>query len=319
MTATAPGKSFRKGLSLIDLFEMFPDDITAEKWFETNRWGESNEHLHCPRCGSIAVKECPNRKPLPYWCKDCRSRFSVKVGSAMERSKIGYQKWAIAIYMWTTSLKGVSSMKLHRDLKITQKSAYFMAQRLREAWSFGEDDPMAGPVEVDETYIGGKRANMSNSKRKELKDTGRGAVGKTAVVGIKDRTGNTVTARVVMNADKHTLQGFIAETVSDDATVYTDDHKGYVGIPQNHETVKHSVSEYVRDQAHTNGIESFWSLLKRGYHGTFHHFSEKHMQRYVSEFASRHNARNMDTIDLMRDMAARMVGKRLAYADLIKS
>lgn len=139
----------------MELFQMFPDDATAEKWFETNRWGENQENLTCPRCNGGRVKETPNRKPMPYWCSDCRLHFSVKVGSAMESSKISYQKWAIAIYMWSTSLKGVSSMKLHRDLNMTQKSAYFMAQRLREAWAVDDGEVMGGPVEADEAYFGG--------------------------------------------------------------------------------------------------------------------------------------------------------------------
>lgn len=316
MAHSAPGKHFRKGISLIELFRMFPSDAEAERWFEETRWGANLDHLCCPRCGGMEVKETPKRKPMPYWCKDCRRHFSVKIGSAMERSRIGYQKWAIAIYMWSTSLKGVSSMKLHRDLAITQKSAYFMAQRLREAWPH-TDTPMSGPVEADESYFGGKRKNMSNAKRKALKDTGRGAVGKTAVVGVKDRASNQVRAKVVQRTDAATLQGFVTSHSDTSATVYTDDSGAYASLPRKHESVKHSVSEYVRDQAHTNGIESFWAMLKRGYHGTFHHISEKHLHRYVREFAHRHNARRLDTEDLMREFYAGMIGKRLMYKDLI--
>lgn len=314
MARNAPGKHFRKGISLIELFDMFPDDAAAEQWFEENRWGRNRKHLCCPRCASTKVREAPNRTPMPYWCGGCRRHFSVKIGSAMERSRIGYQKWAIAIYMWATSLKGVSSMKLHRDLKITQKSAYFLAQRLREAYPH-DGGPMDGPVEVDETYIGGRRRNMSNAKRKAL--TGRGPVGKTAVVGAKDRASNQVRAQVVERTDAETLQAFVAHHAAMCAQVYTDDAKAYKGIPRKHETVKHSISEYVRDQAHTNGIESFWALLKRGYHGTFHHLSEKHLHRYIAEFEARHNLRELDTEDLMRSFHAGLIGKRLMYKDLI--
>ncbi len=296
---------------------MFPDDESAEQWFESCRWGDNKEHLCCPRCSGDRVKETPNRKPMPYWCSDCRRHFSVKTGSAMERSHIGYQKWAVAIYMWSTSLKGVSSMKLHRDLKITQKSAYFMAQRLRETSS--DFISFGGPVEVDESYFGGKKANMSNTKRKALKDTGRGTVNKAAVVGIKDRETNEVRATVVENTDKETLQGFIVENTDKGTQVYTDGATAYNGLPRPHESVNHSVSEYVRDMAHTNGIESFWALLKRGYHGTFHHISEKHLHRYVNEFSNRHNTRDMDTADMMRNFYAGLIGKRLMYRDLIKN
>ncbi len=147
----APGKSFREGLSLIKLFQMFPDDAAAERWFEISRWGEVGNPDYCPICGgSEKIRAKSNRKPLPYWCGECRRHFSVRVGTVMHRSRIGLQKWAIGIYLWSTSLKGVSSMKLHRDLNITQKSAYFMAQRLREAWS-EHAFTMHGPVEVDET------------------------------------------------------------------------------------------------------------------------------------------------------------------------
>ena len=314
----APGKAFREGISLIELFQMFPDDTAAERWLEESRWGEAGKPDHCPLCGgSEKLRATKNRKPLPYWCGECRRHFSVRVGTVMHRSRIGLQKWAIGIYLWSTSLKGVSSMKLHRDLNITQKSAYFMAQRLREAWS----EPaftMDGPIEVDETFVGGKRKNMSNAKRKAMKDAGP-AAGKAVVVGAKDRETKRVSARVIETTDAPTLQGFVRDRAEPGATVYTDESKSYGGLGRDfeHETVNHSVSEYVRDQAHTNGIESFWSLFKRGYHGTFHHVSPKHLHRYVNEFATRQNLRPKDTEAMMTETVARMIGKRLTYGELI--
>ena len=137
------------------------------------------------------------------------------------------------------------------------------------------------------------------------------------VVGAKDRETNRVSAAVVGNTDAKTLQGFVGERAVKGATVYTDDHGGYQGMPFEHETVKHSISEYVNGMAHTNGIESFWALLKRGYHGTFHHFSEKHLDRYVTEFVGRHNRRNGDTIDVMAQTVRSMAGKRLPYRELV--
>ena len=314
MAQNAPGKHYREGISLIELFERFPNDATAEQWFEEQRWGETGTPSYCPMCGGTdRVGSVPSRKPLPYWCGECRRHFSVRTETVMHRSKIGLQKWAIAIYLWSTSLKGVSSMRLHRDLKITQKSAYFMAQRLREAWS---DSPsgMLGPVEVDETFVGGKEKNKHAHKKIRA---GRGTVGKMIVVGAKDRETNHVSAAVVGNTDAKTLQGFVGDHAAEGATVYTDDHGGYQGMPFEHETVKHSVSEYVRDQAHTNGIESFWATLKRGYHGTFHHISPKHLHRYVNEFATRHNMRPKDTDAMMAETVSRMVGKRLMYKELV--
>ena len=254
---------------------------------------------------------------VSYYCTGCKRSFSVRIGTALERSKVPLRKWVFAIYLEMTSLKGVSSMKLHRDLKVTQKTAWFMLHRIREAWSTESDSLFAGPVEVDETYIGGKLKNMSNAKRRELKDTGRGAVGKTAIVGAKDRATKQVRVEVVESTDRETLHGFVSEAVAPWATVYTDEAVAYEGIPNPHETVKHSVSEYVRDMAHTNGIESFWSMLKRAYQDTYHHVSEKHLNRYITEFAGKHNLREADTVNQMAAVAAGMVGKRLMYRDLI--
>ena len=207
--------------------------------------------------------------------------------------------------------------KLHRDLGITQKSAWFLAQRLRAALS--EDSKLfSGPVEVDETYLGGKRKNMSNAKRKELADTGRGPVGKTAVVGAKDRATNQVAATVIQSTDAATLQGFVKDHADRQATVYTDAATAYESLPFDHDTVKHSLSEYVKGEVHTNGVESFWSMLKRGHYGTFHKFSPKHLDRYVQEFAGRHNLREQDTIKMLGAVVLGMDGKLLKYDDLIR-
>ena len=198
---------------------------------------------------------------------------------------------------------------------VTQKTAWFMLHRIREAWSVETVALFSGPVEVDETYFGGKRANiMSKAKRKEL--TGRGPVGKTAVVGAKDRDTNQIRAAVVEHTDTATLQGFVAGNAAPGAKVYTDDASAYRGMPFEHGTVRHSVGEYVDGMVHTNGIESFWSMLKRAHKGVYHKLSHKHLQRYVSEFAGRHNIREQDTINQMAHVAAAMVGTRLMYRDL---
>ena len=206
-------------------------------------------------------------------------------------------------------------MKLHRDIGVSQKTAWFMLMRIREAWAVETDDLYSGPVEVDETCMGGKRRNMSTKRRKEL--TGRGAVGKTAVAGLKDRATNRVTAKVVRSTDKETLQGFVTERTEPTATVYTDESSASKSLPGKHEAVKHSVGEYVRGQASTNGVESFWSMLERARKGTFHKLSPKHLDRYVKEFAGKHNIRELGTLAQMRDTVAHLIGRNLLYLNLI--
>ena len=310
----APGKAFRKGVSLMELMDVFPDEKSAQDWFEGIYWPKQR---HCGRCGGTGTNATPSGKPMPYWCRDCRKYFSVKTGTVMQKSNIPLRKWAIGIYLCLTSLKSVSSMKLHRDLGISQKAAWFMLHRLREAWAEqGEGFDLGGPVEVDESHFGGSRKNKSKAKRQEL--AGRGPIDMTPVVGMKDRESNQITARVVANTDAETLQGFVRDNAALGATLYTDDAAAYRGMSGfDHATVNHSVKEYVRQQVHTNGIESFWAMLKRAHKGTFHKISPKHLQRYVDEFAGKHNLRWADTLAQMAAVALKLSGRHLNYQNLI--
>ena len=315
MSQPAPGRCERKGISLVDLFRTFPDDATAEAWFVAQRWPNG---VACHYCGSTPVLEGAKHKTMPYRCrtKGCRKRFSVRTGTVMESSKLGFQVWAIAIYLMTTNLKGISSMKLHRELNITQRSAWFLAHRLRESMTAGDDGkPFAGPVEVDETHVGGKAKSMHARRKREIGIADNPLANKTTVAGVRDRETGKVRAAVVPDTEADTLRGFVTHCAAPTAMVYSDGAPAY-GPLALHESVNHGVGEYVRGKASINGMESFWSMLKRGYVGTFHRMSREHLHRYVGEFEGRHNTRGLDTADQMAGIVAGSEGKRLRYDEL---
>ena len=295
--------------TLFQMMAAFPDEQSAIDHFTAIRWADS---AYCPLCGSTRVYHFSDKRT--HKCGDCRKRFSIKVGTIFEDSKIELRKWMMAIWLITSHKKGIASTSLAKDLGVTQKTAWFMLHRLRHAirtQSFNK--PLDGEVEIDETYVGGKAANRHKGDPKN----GPGTSGKTPVIGAMERGGNVV-ATVIDRASTDNLDAFAHAVITPGAKVSTDEHAGYrhLGRTFEHGVVRHSPGEYSRDGIHTNGIEGYWALLKRQIVGIHHFVTPKHLNRYVNESAWRFNLRNAGEGERVNALLAETNG-RLRYKELI--
>lgn len=300
-------------------------DLTNPIYHDADKAREHLEALHwpngpvCPKCGeteNVTRLKGKSTRPGVVMCNACRKPFTVTVGTIFERSKIGLNKWLLGFRLMAGSKKGISAHQLHRSLGITYKSAWFMAHRIREAMNISPEGPV-GPkgsiIEADETYIGGKETNKHRNRRIGKKYGGKG---KQAVVSLVVREGK-VRSFHVPTVNANTLRGVLVTNANRDNWLMTDEHSGYINVGKEfggHSSVAHSRGEYVRHGVvHTNTVENFFSILKRGVVGTYHHVSEAHLGRYCAEFDFRYNTRNLTDAERTDEALTGARGKRLTY------
>jgi transposase-like protein len=310
--------------TLKQAIEYFASPKNCHEYLVASRWPDGVE---CPRCGSKNVKFSEKYNRWQCGSHHERRQFTLKTGTIFEESPLGLDKWMAAMWLIVNSKNGISSWEVSRAIGVTQKSAWFMMHRLREVLEPQHADtkmggPDSGPIEVDETFVGGRVKNMHRSKRSKTQAM-QGGAGKAIVMGLRDRETRQVRAKVIPNTRRDTLQNAILDNVSKKSTVYTDAANGYYNLAEKdfvHDTVNH-IEEYVRGQVHTNGIENFWSLLKRGLRGTYVAVEPFHLDRYVAEQVFRFNNRAtkdnpLTDGDRFALAASQILGKRLTFAEL---
>jgi hypothetical protein len=296
--------------SILELIKAFPDEQTCITHLEELRW---NGNVVSPFDSNSKVYKCKNNK---YRCKNTGKYFNVRTSTLFDNTKIELVKWFMAIYLVTAHKKGISSLQLSRDIDVTQKTAWFMLQRIRNCFGFDNDVILDNEVELDETYVGGKNKNRHNNKKSESSQ-GRSLTDKTPVFGMIEREGKLI-AKKVDNTSTEILTKEAIKSIKESAKVYSDEWLGYNGISKiyDHSIVKHNEKQYVNGRIHTNTIEGFWSLLKRGIFGIYHFTSKKHLQKYVDEFVFRYNTKNNNECVRFNLMLAN-TEYRLTYKSLI--
>ena len=305
--------------TLVEAIRHFSDPDVSQLTMVKLRWPNG---VRCPTCGRDNPRFIRTRSVWECRVKHTKQRFSAKTGTIFEDSPLGLDKWFTAIWLITNCKNGVSSLELHRAIGITQKSAWFMLHRIRLAMQSGSIEKVSGTVEADETFIGGLAKNMHKDKKKK-KITGTGGADKEIVMGVLSRgsgknPSRVIKAKRIVDTTSETLHAEIKKAVETGTTIYTDTHSGYGGLEKDylHEVVNHAI-EYVRDKVHTNGMENFWSLLKRSIKGTYVSVTPPHLDRYVDEQAFRFNERKKDDGTRFRVVVSSVMGKRLTYSELI--
>ena len=301
--------------TLLEATRYFADAQVCHEFMVNMRWPNG---VRCPLCNGEKVSFYSNRRV--FRCGMCKKQFTLKTGTIFEDSPLGLDKWLPCVWLIVNAKNGVSSCEIHRSLGVTQKTAWFMLHRVRAALKVGHFDKMAGTVEADESFIGGKGKNMHKAVKRRKIGGGRGTAGKAVVMGLLERgeDASKVRVRVIKTNDKPTVQGVIKANVEPGSHVHTDALLSYKGLDSDyvHAAVDHAI-EYVRDNVHTNGLENFWTLLKRTIKGTYVSINAEHLNSYLDEQSWRFNERKLTDGERFSTVAKALCGKRLTYEQLI--